>query len=137
VGMAAEMLPGAGRKKRAEAVKELKREAESMAKTGQYTPMPRRKKNVAIVVSERKLAGRSADEDFEEAGLPSVSLDPNGFWAVLLSFVYTVAFVPSPTPIGPDQYHRQHPHPLAAAQDAPAVKVERVSRESSSNPSYR
>ena len=74
VGKAADLLPGTSGRKKAEALKEIKREAEEVSKRQQYVPTPARKKNVAIVVSERKvLLGESSDLDFEEAGLPSVS----------------------------------------------------------------
>lgn len=74
VGKAADLLPGTSGRKKAEAIKEIKREAEEVSKKQQYVPTPARKKNVAIVVSERKvLLGESSDPDFEEAGLPSVS----------------------------------------------------------------
>lgn len=41
---------------------------------GRYIPPPPPKRKVAIVLSERRaLTGHDSDEDFEEAGLPSVS----------------------------------------------------------------
>ncbi|RPB03281.1 hypothetical protein L873DRAFT_1670350 [Choiromyces venosus 120613-1] len=72
VEKAADLLPGSSERKKAEALKEIKKEAEEASRTQQYIPMPARKKNVAIVVSERKvLFGQDTDLDFEEAGLPS------------------------------------------------------------------
>jgi len=75
VGKAADLLPGASERRKTEALKEIKKEAEEVSKKQQYVPMPARKKSVAIVVSERKvLLGEHSDPDFEEAGLPSVEL---------------------------------------------------------------
>ncbi|CAZ85479.1 unnamed protein product [Tuber melanosporum] len=72
VGKAADLLPGTSERKKAEALREIKKEAEEVSKKQQYVPMPTRKKSVAIVVSERKvLFGQDSDLDFEEAGLPS------------------------------------------------------------------
>ncbi|CUS09775.1 unnamed protein product [Tuber aestivum] len=72
VGKAAGLFPGASERRKAEALREIKKEAEEVSRKQQYVPMPARKKSVAIVVSERKvLFGQDSDLDFEEAGLPS------------------------------------------------------------------
>lgn len=105
-GVAADLLPGTSERKKAEALKEIKKEAEEVSKKQQYVPTPARKKSVAIVVSERKvLLGEYSDLDFEETGLPSVS-----YLILAISYYLLISFS--------HFYHTYHTHWTSLTQSS-------------------